>query len=70
MAYAGNIEFGLASVAFVLNDQVDCFSDLSNLIWRSVRVVQADWVWDRIRLEFMGMDKLVVDEFCHCTTVN
>ena len=69
MAYAGNVEFGPASVTFVLNDQVDCFSDVSNLIWRSVRVVQADWVWDRIRLEFMGTDKLVVDEFCHCTTV-
>ena len=33
VAYAGNIEFGPASVTFVLNDQVDCFSDLSNLIW-------------------------------------
>ena len=36
VAYAGNVEFGPASVTFVLNNQVNCFSDLSNLIWQSV----------------------------------
>ena len=64
-----DIEFGPAFVTLVLDNEIDCFSDLSNLVWQSVCIIQPDWMWELIGLKFMCSDKLMVNKFSCCTAV-
>ena len=40
MANAQDIEFGPALVTLVLDNEINCFSDLSDLVWQSVCIIQ------------------------------
>ena len=64
-----DIEFGPALMTLVLDNEIDCFSDLSNLVWQSVCIIQPDWMWKLISSKLMRSDKLVVNKFSRCTTV-
>ena len=61
MADARDIKFGLALVTFALDNEIDGFSDLSNLIWRSICIIQPDRTWELIGPKFMHSDKLMVN---------
>ena len=69
MANAQDIEFGPALMTLVLDNKIDCFSDLSNLVWQSVHIIQPDWTWKLIGSKLACSDKLVVNKFSCCTTV-
>ena len=70
MADAQDIKFGPALVTFVLDNEIDCFGDLSDLVWRSICIIQPDWTWELIGPKFMCSDKLVVNELPRCTAVD
>ena len=63
------LEFGQALVTLVLDNEINCFSDLSDLIWQSVCIIQPNWTWELIGPKLMCLDKLVVNKFSHCTAV-
>ena len=69
MADARDIKFGPALVTFVLDNEIDHFGDLSNLVWQSICIIQPDQTWELIGPKFMRSDKLVVNKLSHCTTV-
>ena len=69
MANAQDIEFGPALVSLVLDNKIDCFSDFSDLVWRSVCIIQPNQMWELIGLKLMCSDKLMVNKFSHCTAV-
>ena len=69
MANIRDIEFGPALMTLVLDSEIDCFSDLSDLIWQSVCIIQPDWTWELIGSKLMCSDKLVVNKLSHCAAV-
>ena len=70
MADTQDIEFGLALVTLVLANEIDCFGDLSNLVWRSVCIIQPDRTRELIGPKLMRSDKLVVNKLPCCAAVN
>ena len=68
-ANARDIEFGLALMTFVLDNEIDCFSNLSDLVWRSVCIIQPNQTWKLIGLKLMHLDKPMVNKFSRCATV-
>ena len=69
MANAQDIEFGPALMTLVLDSKINCFSDLSNLIWRFICIIQPDWMWELIGSKLMRSGKLMVNKFSHCAAV-
>ena len=69
MANAWDIIFGLALVTFVLDNEINHFSDLSDLVWRSVCIIQPYRMWELIGPKFMCSDKLMVNKLSHCAAV-
>ena len=69
MADAQDVELGWALVPLVLDNKIDCFSDFSNLVWRSVCIIQPNQMWELKGLKLMCSDKLMVNRFSHCTAV-
>ena len=64
-----DIEFGLDLMTLVLDNKIDCFSDLSDLIWWSIWIIQPNQMWELIGLKLVRSDKLVVNKFSCCATV-
>ena len=62
MANAQDIEFGPALMTLVLDNEIDRFGDLSDLIWRSVCIIQPDRMWKLIGSKLARSDKLVVNK--------
>ena len=56
-------------MTLVLDNEIDCFGDLSDLVWQSVCIIQPDWTWKLIGSKLMHLDKLVVNKFSHCAAV-
>ena len=56
-------------VTFVLDNEINCFSDLSNLVWLSICIIQPDRTWVLIGPKFMHSDKLVVNKLSLCAAV-
>ena len=69
MANAQDIEFGPALMTLVLDNEIDRFGDLSNLVWRSVCIIQPNRTWKLIGSKLVRLDKLMVNKFSHCATV-
>ena len=69
MADAQDIRFGPALVTFVLDNKIDHFGDLSNLIWRSICIIQPNQMWELIGLKLMRSDKLMVNKLTCCAAV-
>ena len=69
MAGAQDIEFGLALVTLVLDNEINCFSDFSDLIWQSVCIIQPNRMWELIGPKLMCSDKLMVNKLSCCTAV-
>ena len=70
MANTGDIEFGPALVTLVLDNEIDCFGDIADLIWRSVCIIQPNRTSELIGPKLMSSDKLVVNKLPHCATVD
>ena len=56
-------------MTLVLDNEIDCFSDLSNLIWRPICIVQPNQMWKLIGSKLVCPDKLMVNKFSHCAAV-
>ena len=56
-------------MTLVLDNKIDRFGDLSDLVWRSVCIIQPDWTWKLIGLKLVHSDKLMVNKLSHCTAV-
>ena len=69
MANTRDIEFGLALVTLVLDNEINHFSDLSDLVWPYVCIIQPNQMWELIGPKLMHSDKLMVNEFSGCTAV-
>ena len=69
MADARDIGFGLALVTLVLDNEINCFGDLADLVWQSVCIIQPDWMRELIGPKLMCSDKLVVNKLSHCAAV-
>ena len=69
IANARDIEFGPALMTLVLDNEIDCFSDLSNLVWRPICIVQPDRTWKLVGSKLVRLDKLMVNKLSRCTTV-
>ena len=70
MANTRDIEFGLALVTLVLDNEIDCFSDLADLVWQSVCIIQPNRMRELIGPKLMSSDKLVVNKLPRCTAVD
>ena len=55
-------------MTLVLDNEIDGLSDLSDLVWQSVCIIQPDQTWELIKL--MHSDKLVVNELPCCAAVD
>ena len=69
MADAQDIEFGPALVTLVLDNEINRFSDLSDLIWWSICIIQPNWTWGLIGPKLICSDKLMVNKFSCCAAV-
>ena len=56
-------------MTFVLDNEIDRFNDLSDLVWQSICIIQPDWTWELIGLKFMCSDKLMVNKLSRCAAV-
>ena len=56
-------------MTLVLDNEIDRFGDLSDLIWRSICIIQPDRTWKLIGSKLVCSDKLVVNKFSHCAAV-
>ena len=56
MANTRDIEFVPALVTLVLDNEIDCFGDLPDLIWRSVCIIQPNRVRELIGPKLMSLD--------------
>ena len=70
MADTRDIEFGLALVTLVLDNEIDCFGDLADLVWRSVCIIQSNQMRELIGPKLMSSDKLVVNKLPRCAAVD
>ena len=57
-------------MTFVLDNKIDCFSDLADLVWRSVCIIQPDQTRELIGPKLMRSDKLVVNKLPRCAAVD
>ena len=67
MANARDVEFGRALMTLVLHNKIDRFSDISDLVWRSVCTIQPDQTWKLIGSKLVRSDKLMVNKYSRYT---